>query len=160
MVDIDSFDYTPVVDALISTAGELGFTMIEEDSEGEPPGSPFATYNFTSPYIPIGNQKDINAQFEAILSITFHGRSKLGVLNCARKLATYFKTSKVRENLRTKGIVVVSTEAVAPRDNFISVAYERMAGFDLRVRLLDMFQDNPDVIETINFEIQTEIGGN
>ena len=157
-----SFDYRPVVDALINVAKDLGIVMIEDDSEGDLPPYPFATYTFTSPFIPIGNQLEITALFEAVISITFHDRSKLNVLNLSRKLATYFKTSSARENLRSKGIIVVSIEAVSTRDNFISIGYERMAGFDMRIRLFDMFQDNPDTIEKINFEIKTktQTGGN
>lgn len=158
MNEFQTFDYTGVTDALIGVSDSIGFTMIEEDSEGDSPAYPFANFNIISPDIPLGNKKDINVLFEAVVSITFHSRSKLGVLNCSKKLSTVFKTSKVRESLREKGIVVVSVEASRPRDNFISIAYERMAGFDLRLRLVDAFQDQPDVIEKINFELET--GGN
>lgn len=156
LVDIDSFDYKPVADALITVTADIGYTMVEDDSEGDLPPYPFATYTFTSPYIPIGNQLEFNEEFEAVISVTFHDRSKLNVLNLSRKLATYFKTSEVRENLRSKGIIVVTIEDISARDNFISIAYERMAGFDLRIRLFDMFEDNPITIDQINFTITTK----
>jgi hypothetical protein len=147
LADIESFDYTPVVDALIGVTTDLGYIMIEDDSEGDLPSYPFATYNFISPYLPTGSQIEMNTQFEAVVSITFHDRSKLSVLNLSHKLATYLKTSKVRETLSVKDIVIVNIEAAQPRDNFISIAYERMAGFDVRLRLRDAYSDDVDNIE-------------
>lgn len=147
MLLADYFDYTIVTRSLIKAIRNgTGYPLIEANSAGEQPPYPFCTFTITSPKIDIERDQD-NALFEIAVSLTWHGTSSLGVLNLSKKSESYFKSSDGRKTFEDNGIVVVSTTSVSGRDNFISIDYERMAGFDVRLRVRDTFTDDIGNIE-------------
>lgn len=152
----NDFDYTTVTSALIKAIKDgTGYPLIADNSAGDPPPYPYCSFTITSPKIDIERDYE-GAIFELVVSLTWHGTSSVGVLNLAKKAESYLKSSQGRNALSDKGIVVVSTSGFTSRDNFISIDYERMAGFDVQLRVRDTVTED---VETINnFQINN-IGG-
>ncbi|MGG1481334.1 hypothetical protein ABE402_10550 [Bacillus smithii] len=152
------FDYTTVTSALIKAIKDgTGYPLIADNSAGNPPPYPYCSFTITSPKIDIERDYE-GAIFELVVSLTWHGTSSVGVLNLAKKAESYLKSSQGRNALSDKGIVVVSTSGFTSRDNFISIDYERMAGFDVQLRVRDTYVDDVEPIE--GFEINNNGGTN
>ena len=147
------FDYSNLAKLLIDCLEKnLKLPMIESNSTGPQPDAPFVTYTVTSPYIAITSDVIEKEVFECVLSLTIHHSSKLAALSLSERLRKLFHQKGIRLDFSTKDVVIVSTTRTQSRDNFISYDYERLAGFDLRLRVKDSFVD--DTIETIeNIEI-------
>ncbi|KZM54912.1 hypothetical protein A3Q35_13210 [Aeribacillus pallidus] len=143
----NDFDYTTVTSALIKAIKEgSGYPLIADNSVGDPPPYPYCSYTITSPKIDIERDYE-GAIFELVVSLTWHGTSSVGVLNLAKKAESYLKSSQGRSFLEKQGIVVVSTMNFSQRDNFISIDYERTAGFDVQLRVRDTYVDDVESIE-------------
>lgn len=154
----NDFDYTTVTSALIKAIKDgTGYPLIAENSAGDPPPYPYCSYTITSPKIDIERDYE-GAIFELVVSLTWHGTSSVGVLNLAKKAESYLKSSQGRKALSDKGIVIVSTSGFTSRDNFISIDYERMAGFDVQLRVRDTYVDDVEPIE--GFKINDNGGTN
>jgi hypothetical protein len=154
----NDFDYTTVTSALIKAIKDgIGYPLIADNSAGDPPPYPYCSFTITSPKIDIERDYE-GAIFELVVSLTWHGTSSVGVLNLAKKAESYLKSSQGRNALSDKGIVVVSTSGFTSRDNFISIDYERMAGFDVQLRVRDTYVDDVEPIES--FEIKNNGGTN
>lgn len=149
----NSYDYAMLAKTLIELLkNELDLVLIESDSKGKRPDDPFLTYTFISPYIPINVDITDNEQFECIISLTVHEQSKLRALSISERVRKLFRQFKVKNILSERKIVIVSASKVQARDNFITYDYERMAGFDLKLRLQDDFVDTTkDFIKEIEF---------
>lgn len=151
------FDYKVITSSLIKAVRTLtGFPCIEANSTGDQPPYPFATFTITSPKITI-QQDDNNAPFELTVSLTWHDTSSLSVLNLAKKCESFFKSAEGRAIFDEKNIVIVDVMDFDRRDNFISIEYERSAGFDILMRVHDPHVDDVEAIEQIEFK---NIGGN
>lgn len=149
-----SFDYrAQLITHLVAHAKEsVGCQLIENNSNGEQPDFPFITYAIISPFIPVHFDDRGEELFECVLSLTIHDDSALDALNIAAKYRKSFLTEDGITFFKNNSIVVVSARPSSSRDNFISIDYERLAGFDLRLRLRDNFVDESgDVIEKIEF---------
>ncbi|GKV70280.1 hypothetical protein NCCP2716_27780 [Sporosarcina sp. NCCP-2716] len=143
------FDYRVITSSLIQAVRTAtGYPCIEANGTGEQPAYPFATFTITSPKITI-QRDDENAPFELTVSLTWHDESSLSVLNLAKKCESYFKSTAGRSVFVAKGVVIVDIMGFDRRDNFISIEYERMAGFDVSMRVLDPFLDEVDPITQI-----------
>lgn len=143
------FDYKIITSSLIKAVRTLTtYPCIEANSTGEQPTYPFATFTITSPKITIERDND-NAQFEMVVSLTWHDESSLSVLNLSKKCESYFKSSAGRQIFADKGVVVADVMGFDRRDNFISIEYERSAGFDITMRVLDTYTDDIAPIEQI-----------
>ncbi|MED4455906.1 LIC_12616 family protein [Metabacillus fastidiosus] len=146
------FDYKIITSSLIKAVRTLtGKPCIEANGTGEQPEYPFATFTITSPKIAI-QQDDNNAQFEITVSLTWHDESTLSVLNLAKQCESFFKSTEGRKIFAEKGVVIVDVTDFDRRDNFISIEYERTAGFDIMMRVLDPHVDNVAGIEQIKFD--------
>lgn len=141
---MNSFDYrVQLVRPLVQfVQKELGCLLIESNSSGKQPDYPFLTYTITSPFIKIGFEDAEDEPFEAVISLTVHDDSSLDALNLATKLRKSFTTEKSLRKFGNLDIVIVTMTPSAPRDTMITIDYERLAGFDLRVRLRDSFEDD------------------
>lgn len=146
------FNYTVVTSALIKAVRTAtGYLLIESNSAGEQPPYPFCSYTITSPKIDVEREIE-NAQFEIVVSLTWHGTSSVGVLNLAKTTESYFKSTKGRDELGTKGIVVVDVTLDGSRDDFLSIDYERKAGLDVHLRVRETFIDDTEPIRDINIK--------
>lgn len=146
---VNYFDYKVVTSSLIKAVRTLtGYPCIEANGTGEQPAYPFATFTITSPKITIQHDDD-NAPFELTVSLTWHDESSLSVLNLAKKCESFFKSTKGRTLFAEKDIVIVDVLGFDRRDNFISIEYERMAGFDIFMRVIDPHADDIENIEQI-----------
>lgn len=151
------FDYKVITSSLIKAVRTLtSFPCIEANSTGDQPPYPFATFTITSPKITI-QQDDNNAPFELTVSLTWHDTSSLSVLNLAKKCESFFKSAEGRAIFDKKNIVIVDVMDFDRRDNFISIEYERSAGFDILMRVQDPHVDEVEAIKQIEFK---NIGGN
>lgn len=148
------FKYVTITAPLIKAVKQAtGCICIEHNSSGEQPAYPFATYSITSPEITNQHDKE-GSQFEVALSLTFHDSSSINVLNIAKMCESFFDSQKGRAIFAERDVVLAYTENFERRDNFISIDYERLAGFDVRLRVAETFVDDIDTIENI------KIGGN
>lgn len=156
-----SFDYrSGLIEPLIEHAETaMQLMLIEHNSNGPRPDGSFITYSITSPYIPILFEDNLeNSPFECVLSLTIHhDKSSLDALNLAEKYRKSFVTETSIRFFNRKKIVIVAASRSSSRSNFISIDYERLAGFDLRVRLNDNFvDDSAEKIENIQFKEEQE----
>lgn len=146
---VNYFDYKVVTSTLIKAVRTLtNLPCIEANGTGEQPAYPFATFTITSPKITIQHDDD-NAPFELTVSLTWHDESSMSVLNLAKKCESFFKSTAGRAVFNEKGVVIVDVMGFDRRDNFISIEYERMAGFDISMRVVDPFADEIGNIEQI-----------
>lgn len=143
------FDYKVITSSLIKAVRTMtGLPCIEANSTGDQPPYPFATFTITSPKITI-QQDDDNAPFELTVSLTWHDTSSLSVLNLAKKCESFFKSSEGRAVFAEKNVVIVDVMGFDRRDNFISIEYERSAGFDISMRVQDPHVDDVASIDSI-----------
>lgn len=150
------FDYKVITSSLIKAVRTLtNYPCIEANSTGDQPPYPFATFSITSPKITIQHDND-NAPFELTVSLTWHDTSSLSVLNLAKKCESYFKSSVGRALFAEKEVVIVDVTDFDRRDNFISIEYERSAGFDVLMRVQDPYSDAVTPIDQIEIN---NIGG-
>lgn len=106
----ESFDYLNLAEILIDfLKKKTKLDIIESDSVGPQLESPFITYSVISPYIPITVDIVDNEQFECVLSLTIHEKSKLKALNLSERLRKLFQQLGTRQHLQDKDIIVVST---------------------------------------------------
>lgn len=143
------FDYRIISSTIIKAVKTIAnVPCIESSSSGAQPNYPFATFTVTSPHIT--NQHDAEgSQFELVLSLTYHDTSSINVLNIAKMTESFLGSEKSKKMFAEKGIVVVSIDGFSKRDNFISIDFERSAGFDVRLRVAETFVDDIDPIENI-----------
>lgn len=151
---MNSFDYREnlIVPLVNHTQENMDMLLIESATDGDRPEEPFITYTITSPYIRVTFEDDLeDAPFECVLSLTIHhDKSSLDALNLAEKFRKSFVEKENLLKLKSANITVISASRSNTRDNLMSIDYERLAGFDLRVRLIDGFKDTSDtVIENI-----------
>lgn len=145
-----SFDYRVFINGLAAAVKErFGLILIESNSGGDQPDYPFLTYTITSPYLPVTTDITDDEQFEMVVSFTYHSRSSLDALNATGSINKFFRSMSTRVDLAKKNTVVVSVSNAGSRDNLVSVEYERVAGFDVRFRVKDMYSDT-EGIDTIN----------
>ena len=143
------FDYTVITSSLIKAVHTLtGYLCGEANGTADQPDYPFATFTITTPKITIQQDGD-NAPFELTVSLTWHDESSLSVLNLAKKCESFFKSTAGRALFAEKGVVIVDVHGFDRRDNFISIEYERMAGFDIRLRVVDPYADEVLPIDNI-----------
>lgn len=143
------FDYTVITSSLIKAVRTLtNYPCGEANSTGDQPPYPFATFTITSPKITIQHDDD-NAPFELTVSLTWHDTSSLSVLNLAKKCESFFKSSAGRAVFAEKDVVIVNVTDFDRRDNFLSIEYERSAGFDVLMRVLDPYADEIEGMENI-----------
>ena len=95
-----------------------------------------------------------NEVFELVVSIKCHTDSSIQALNLSEQLRKHLNGFSVKVDLQNSKIALVSTTQSQKRDNFISIDYERLAGFDARFRVQDSYVDNAVIIE--NIDIQEE----
>lgn len=146
---VEYFDYTVITSSLIKAVLTLtSYPCIEANSTGEQPPYPFSTFTITSPKITIQHD-DNNAPFELTVSLTWHDTSSLSVLNLAKKCESFFKSTVGRTMFAEKNVVIVDVMDFDRRDNFISIEYERSAGFDILMRVQDPHVDEVASIDNI-----------
>lgn len=143
------FDYRVITSSIIKAVKTItGLPCIESSSAGKQPPYPFATFTITNPQII--NQHDAEgSQFEVVVSLTYHDSSSISVLNLAKMTESFFGSDKGRKLFNEKAIAVVRTENANKRDNFISIDFERSAGFDVRLRVAETFVDDIPNIDNI-----------
>lgn len=153
---LTSFDYRKgLIKPLIEhTKNAIGLDLIESNSSGPRPVGPFATYTITSPYIAVIFEDNLtNSPFECVVSLTIHDKnSSLDALNLAERYRKSFITEENLIKFKDKNITIITANRANRRDNLLSIDYERLAGFDLRVRLVDSFTDDTG-IAIANIEI-------
>ena len=146
----DYFDYKTITSSLIKAVKTAtGYPCLEANSTGDQPPYPFATFTITSPRIQIQEDDNSNAQFEAVVSLTWHDTSSLSVLNLAKRCESFIKSTSGRAIFAEKGVVIVGATDFDRRDNFISIEYERTAGFDISLRVMDPHKDDVEDMDGI-----------
>lgn len=150
-----AFSYELLADELIAIIKKsTGLQLIESSTAGPQPDKPFFSYEVISPYIPVTIDVTDNEVFELVVSIKCHTDSSIQALNLSEQLRKYLNSFSVKVGLQNSRITLVKTTQSKKRDNFISIDYERLAGFDARFRVQDSYVDNAVIIE--NIELQEE----
>ncbi|WP_100488557.1 LIC_12616 family protein [Sporolactobacillus pectinivorans] len=149
-------DYKAINTALINVIqNKFGHPVIVSNGTGPQPDYPFCTFNVITPYIPIGtgnNQPEsLTETVEAVISFTWHAQKHADALNLAVQTAVMLKSASVRQILGDQGIVIVSVTNASARDTFLTVDTERNAGFDLRIRVVNVYEDvDVETIDTVS----------
>lgn len=134
------FDYRVFIDKIaLLLKANFGLTLIESYSSGEQPEHPFVTYTITSPYISVSQDVIEDETFEMVVSFSTHTKSTLDALNTSGSINKWFRSDVTRLTLAKDKVVVVKVTNSGSRDNFVSVEYERLAGFDVRFRVMDQY---------------------
>lgn len=126
-------------------------TMIEAGGVGQQPKPPFVIFDVISPHINIYDDHDVNERelFEAVVSFTLFSYTKLQALNLAENLRKLIYSDNSRSLLRKQEVIIVE---VMPT-NIRSIQNEDndkfMVGFDMRLRLRDPFEDDIQVMDSI-----------
>lgn len=126
-------------------------TMIEAGGVGQQPKPPFVIFDVISPHINIYDDHDVNERelFEAVVSFTLFSYTKLQALNLAENLRKLMYSDNSRSLLRKQEVIIVE---VMPT-NIRSIQNEDndkfMVGFDMRLRLRDPFEDDIQVMDSI-----------
>lgn len=143
------FDYKIITSSLIKAVKQAtGVVCIEGNSSAQQPAYPFATFTITSPHIV--NQHDAEgSQFEVVVSLTYHDSSSISALNLAKRCESFFGSHNGRTIFSEKNVVVVDIDNFDKRDNFISIDFERAAGFDVTLRVAETFVDDVPNIDNI-----------
>lgn len=132
--------------------------VIQSEETGEQPPYPFMTFSLNSPYLPLGhnsweivteNDKTFTREtehFEQVYSFTIIGEDEDDVQDNLMKAIQFFKVLGVQD-LKDNGIAIVEVYNAQKRDTFLTIDYERRAGFDVKIR----------VAHNIDIEIREEI---
>ncbi|MGV0167208.1 phage neck terminator protein [Furfurilactobacillus sp. WILCCON 0119] len=148
---INAFDYGAFMDVLINgiKAG-VGCDVIIADDTGTPPAFPYVTAQFLQPRL------DIMApvigrptQFDIVVSLTVHSSDLYETLTVVGQLQAWFRDHETRFALSQQAIYLVDVYDYEQRDNAYSIGYDRRGGFDVRLRVPDVLNDNTPAIETI-----------
>lgn len=144
------YDYGILAENLIEMIKiATGKELIEDATTGPQPDRPFFSYSIPSPYLPVTVDIINNEQFELVVSIKCHTDSTIEGLNLATRLRKYLASFEGNLLLKGKDMILVSITKVGKRDNFISVEYERLSGFDVRFRVRDTYIDEVQEIQNI-----------
>lgn len=71
------------------------------------------------------------------------------MLNLAKRCESFFGSHNGRTIFSEKNVVVVDIDNFDKRDNFISIDFERTAGFDVTLRVAETFVDDVPGIDNI-----------
>lgn len=135
-------------------------TIVAEQSSEQPP-YPFNTIKFTTLGKKIGRAMQYMKEdgqyteqdIEMILSVTSFSAGTENEIdqatNNAYKALQFFEIDGI-EVLQDKNIAVVKTTELTNRDTFISIEYERRAGFDVRIRTRAQLVKAIDTIDSVN----------
>ena len=160
MVLTNTYNYTNFMESVIAAVGTVGldFPFYESDSNEEINDSVYVSYTIINPHIPLTLDVYENEIFEIVVSFTLNvvKRSMMETLTVAEKLHKSFWVDKVLNELYKKDIIVVDTEKVSNRSDFLTVDQIRKAGFDVRFRVKDNFVDDKEVIDSASAKKEEE----
>ncbi|EST12046.1 phage neck terminator protein [Sporolactobacillus laevolacticus] len=154
-------DYTMINSTLISVIqSRIGHPVIVANGTGPQPDYPFCTFSVITPYLPIGRGEQdpdqLTEHVEAVISFTWHAKRHNEVLNLSIQTASLLKLVSSRQILSDQGIVIVSISNATVRDTFLTVDTERSAGFDLRIRVANVYEDSgTEIIERVSTPTNT-----
>lgn len=130
--------------------------VIQAEDIGEQPPYPFYSIKKTTSAINVGLPaesmngitKVIEQDTEMVFSITCNASTIEDAENYTHKARAYF-LGRGHIDLSDKNITVVDVLNATNRDVFLTVAYERRCGFDLRLRVRGQESYEIDVIERV-----------
>lgn len=133
---------------------KLNLTMIDLNDKGVQPSAPFVAFDIISPNIPLNWLEDDGANaFEAVVSFTVYGRTKVNALNLAEQWRNQLKAFRTQLELKDAEVVLVEIMATQIRSVAETTQSAFMVGFDVRLRLQEPFEDmDIDTIENIEIE--------
>jgi hypothetical protein len=150
----------------------LGAPVIQLEQEGKKPDCPFATFKFTTLFLPEPGQPiiegklvpSLDGRFEydreetyitmptSVLSITTFGKTSDESHSLAMRAYEWFFVLG-RETLRDAGIVVVNQSSVLDRTVFLQVSHEHRHGFDVTLRVTSRVSKRSGLIESIQMNM-------
>lgn len=163
MLRIDEIRSTIIRNLKLTT----GITTIVAEQSSEQPPYPFVTVKFTTLGKKVGRvaqyMKDdgqyTEQDIEMILSVTSFSADTEDEIDQATdnayKALQFFEVNGI-EVLQDNNIAVVETTELTNRDTFISIEYERRAGFDVRIRTRAQLVKEIDTIEAVNINNNNE----
>jgi hypothetical protein len=130
---------------------KVNLTMIDLNDKGVQPSAPFVAFDIISPYLPLNWLEDDGANaFEAVVSFTVYGRTKVSALNAAERWRNQLKSFRTHIELSDANIVLVEIMQTQIRSVAETTQSAFMVGFDVRLRLQEPFEDSDvDTIENI-----------
>lgn len=153
---MQTFDYSTLNKQFAKIASErLGLTLVELNGGGKQPEGSFVAFDIISPYIPIDEYFDIEDEqaFEAVVSFTVFDVKKTTALRLAHQLRRTLTQFDVELELRDNNTIIVEIMPTNIRSIIEDVVDKHMVGFDVRLRLLDVYQDDTiDPIDKVNYK--------
>lgn len=150
------FDYGMLADLIIDSIKKItDCGTVETDYSGPQQAYPFFSYKITTPYIAIVQQMNNSEMFELTVSIDCHADNSIQSLQLATRLAKHLKSNQVRSNWRERNVIVVDINSFGNRSIFQIDDYERITGFDLRLRVSDNFEEKRPEVTKVNVDGKT-----
>lgn len=133
---------------------ELQATMIELNGNGKTPPKPFVAFDVISPYIPI-NYPETNA-FEAAVSFTIYGKTKLEALTLASQLRYCMLAQATADKLAAAGLILVEVQPTQIRSTIETNEIATMVGFDVTLRITDTRHEDETAgqIDKVTFDFK------
>ncbi|MCL0330528.1 phage neck terminator protein [Apilactobacillus xinyiensis] len=156
---IQAFNYSDLMAKINDKMYEkMGYSAISQGSQGESDEYPFFTYEIINAHIGIGATDNVNAEvFEMLIEFDAHVSDvattdddiftgSTGAATLANNLRKFFTISDIQEWAALNKFPIVDISDVTDTTNIISMQVERSAGFQVRLRIKDDFQDNEEYI--------------
>ncbi|KRL81806.1 phage neck terminator protein [Ligilactobacillus equi] len=133
------------------TKEQMGLRLIELYGNGKAPEPPYIAFDIISPRIP-NNYLEDDRVFEAVVSFTVYAKDKLEALNTVNKLRVVIDNQTSQDIYAKENISVVEKMQTQTRYVDETTNYAYMFGFDMRLRLVETYQEDTSVIEEINLK--------
>ena len=153
--------HSEIRNPIVSSLNEyMGIPVIQSEDSGEQPAYPFMTFSVNSPYLPLAHNskeeieedgKSITREtehFEQVYSFTVIGEDEDVVQDNLVKAIQFFKVFGI-QILKDNGIAIVEVYNAQKRDTFLTIDYERRAGFDVRIRVAHNLDFENEIIENV-----------
>lgn len=153
--------HSEIRNPIVSNLNEyMGIPVIQSEDSGEQPTYPFMTFSVNSPYLPLAHNsieeieedgKSITREtehFEQVYSFTVIGEDEDVVQDNLIKAIQFFKVFGIQV-LKDNGIAIVEVYNAQKRDTFLTIDYERRAGFDVRIRVAHNLDFENEEIESV-----------
>lgn len=130
---------------------KMNLVMVDLNDKGVQPSAPFVAFDIISPNIPTNSLEDDGTHaFDAVVSFTVYGRTKVSALNLAEQWRNQLKSFRTHLELTDANIVLVEIMQTQIRSVAETTQSAFLIGFDVRLTLQEPFEDTDiDPIENI-----------
>ncbi|WP_220751542.1 phage neck terminator protein [Apilactobacillus xinyiensis] len=156
---IQAFNYNELMAKINDKMNEkMGYSAISQGTQGEASEYPFFTYEIINAHIGIGATDNVSGEvFEMLIEYDAHVSDvatsdddmfagSTGAATLANNLRKFFTISDIKNWAFSNSFPIVDVSDITDTTNIISMQVERSAGFQVRLRIKDDFQENKEFI--------------